>query len=119
MSQIFKKIVDKQILFDFLDIISINKTDNKYVFSNSSYKKAVLNNSIQPFVDSIKENYHISKRYYLERKFSYKMLATIVRQICRSNNIYYKQNIIYAKSNYEIVYFIFYNNDCVNAQLTT
>ena len=36
MSQIFKKIVDKQILFDFLDIISMNKTDNKYVFSNSS-----------------------------------------------------------------------------------
>jgi len=36
------------------------------------------------------------------------MLATIIRQICRSNNIHYKQDIIYIKSSYEIVYTIFH-----------
>tara|TARA_Y100000992_G_C21274443_1_gene499042 strand:- start:3364 stop:3702 length:339 start_codon:yes stop_codon:yes gene_type:complete len=110
MSQIFKTPVDKQILFDFLDKVAL-KTENKYVLSNASYKKAHLNESLQPFIDSVEPYYHISKKYYTTRKPSYKMLATIIRQICRLNNIYYKQNIIYAKSDYEIIYFIYYKQD--------
>ena len=38
------------------------------------------------------------------------MLTTIIRQISRSNNIFYKQNIIYRQSKYEIIYSIFYNS---------
>ena len=39
------------------------------------------------------------------------MLTTIIRQICRLNNIFYKQNIIYRQSQYEIVYSIYYNSN--------
>ena len=39
------------------------------------------------------------------------MLTTVIRQICRLNNIFYKQNIIYRQSQYEIVYSIYYNSN--------
>lgn len=109
MSQIFKTPVDRQVLFDFLDKVAL-KMDNKYIVSNESYKKAVLNEDLNPFLENIKSHYFLSKKYYLERKPSYKNLATIIRQICRSNNIIYKQKIIYNKSNYQIIYSIFYKD---------
>ena len=109
MSQIFKSKVDSQLLFDLLEEICI-KTDNKYVLDNTSYKKGVFKEIIEPFLETIKPCYHLSKQYYISRKISYKMLTTIIRQICRLNNIYYKQNIIYRQSQYEIVYSIYYNS---------
>lgn len=109
MSQIFKSNIEPHILFDLLEKICI-KTDNKYVLDNASYKKATLLELIEPFVKTIKPHYHVSKQYYCNRKASYKMLTTIIRQISRSNNIFYKQNIIYRQSKYEIIYSIFYNS---------
>lgn len=107
MSQIFKEKINKSKLYDLLDQICF-KNETKYIFDNSSYKKANMLNLLEPFIESIKPYYHISKKYYVERKLSYKMLATIIRQICRSNNIHYKQDIVYIKSSYEIVYTIFH-----------
>jgi hypothetical protein len=108
MSQIFKEKVNKTILYELLDQICILKNDTKYIFDNSCYKKANMLNLLEPFIEKIELYYHLSKKYYVERKLSYKMLATIIRQICRSNNIHYKQEIIYRKSTYEIVYTIFH-----------
>lgn len=110
MSQIFKSTIEPRILFDFLDQICI-KTDNKYVLDNTSYKKAGFLKIIDSFIKEISPHYHISKQYYVTRKPSYKMLTTIIRQICRLNNIFYKQNIIYRQSQYEIVYSIYYNSN--------
>ena len=110
MSQIFKSNVDPKILFDLLEQICI-KTENKYVLDNTSYKKAGFLQLIDPFIENISHHYHLSKKYYVTRKRSYKMLTTIIRQICRLNNIYYKQNIIYRQSQYEIVYSIYYNSN--------
>lgn len=110
ISQIFKKRVDKQLLFNFLNQVSL-KGATKYIFDNSSYKKAGLLNILEPFIEELKPFYHISKRHYLEKKLSYKMLSTIIRQICRLNGIYYKQEIKYAKSTYEIMYHIYFPDE--------
>ena len=110
ISQIFKKRVDKQILFDFLNQVSL-KGATKYIFDNGSYKKAGLLNILEPFIEDLKPYYHISKLHYIEKKTSYKMLSTIIRQICRLNGIYYKQEIKYAKSTYEIVYHIYFPDE--------
>ncbi len=119
MSQIFKSPVEPIVLFNILEKICI-KTENKYVLDNASYKKATLLELIEPFIETIKPNYHLSKQYYCLRKPSYKMLTTIIRQICRSNNIFYKQNIIYRQSKYEIIYSIFYNSsNFVNSPKTS
>ena len=114
ISQIFKNRVEKETLFEFLDLVA-SKKEIKYVFDNTCYKRAIYLELLQPFLDDIKECYHISKRFYVEKKPSYKMLSTILRQICRLNGIYYKQEIKYAKSTYEIVYHI-YIPDKVHAQ---
>ena len=107
ISQIFKNRVEKKDLFDFLDQVAITKTDTKYIFDNTSYKKACFLEILEPFLNNLKENYHTSKLFYIEKKPSYKMLSTIIRQICRLNGIYYKQEIKYAKSTYEIIYHIY------------
>lgn len=107
ISQIFKTRVEKEVLFEFLEKISNKVNDTKYIFDNTSYKKAVFLEILLPFLDKIKPCYHVSKQIYINKKLSFKMLSTIIRQICRLNGIYYKQQIKYSKSTYEIIYHIY------------
>ena len=106
-NQIFKRLIPNQLFFDFLDKIC-NKTEKYYIFNNESYKRAVLNNSIDEFIEECKPCYHISKRFYLERKMSLGNLTTVVRQICKNNKITFTSKIKYDKSDYSINYFIYY-----------
>ena len=105
-SQIFKSKMDKALLKAFLEKISI-KTEKYYIINNTSFKKGIYNESILSFFETIRPHYHISKRKYLEKTLSYNNLCTVVRQICKFNNIMYNSQIIYDKSNYEIIYFIY------------
>ena len=68
LSQIFKYRVDKQMLFDFLDQTAVAKGEKKYIFDNTSYKKAVYLELIDPFINDLKSYYHTSKLFYLEKK---------------------------------------------------
>lgn len=106
-NQIFKSTMPNEMLFDLLDNIC-NKTEKYYIFNNESYKRGVLNNSIDEFFEKYKPFYHISKRFYLERKLSFNNLTTVVRQICKNNKITFTSKIKYDKSNYSINYFIYY-----------
>ena len=115
ISQIFKTRIDKEILFDFLDKVA-SKGEIKYIFDNNSYKRAIFLEILEPFIKEVKPHYHISKQIYVDKKPSFKMLSTIIRQICRLNGIYYKQEIKYAKSTYELVFHI-YNPDDIFIQL--
>jgi len=110
ISQIFKDRVEKELLFDFLDKVA-TKGDTKYIFDNTSYKRATFLDILKPFLDEVKPCYHVSKQVYVDKKHSFKMLSTIIRQICRLHGIYYKQEIKYAKSTYEIVYHIYFPNN--------
>ena len=104
-SQIFKYDLSLNVLYDFLDNICEVK-DNEYIFKNSSYKKGVMMNYIQPFCTIIEPFYYISKKHYVNKKINYKSLATIIRQICKFKNINIRSNITYNKSTYEIIYYI-------------
>lgn len=110
ISQIFKQHINKSILFNFLDKTAYKK-DTKYIFDNDCYKRANMLNVLDSFIDEIKPYYHNSKQHYTNKKKSYKMISTIIRQICRSNGIFYKQQIVYAKSTYDIKYHIYYDNN--------
>jgi len=107
-SQIFKQAVPNTILFQFLDNTSI-KTEKRYIFNKISYKKALVNNIIDNFLNECKPFYFTSKQKYLERKISYNTITTILRQICNFNKITYTSQIKYDKSSYDIEYYIFYN----------
>lgn len=105
-SQIFKKKMSKDILFDLLEKCGTKKK-NSYIFSKSNFKKAQFDNLIEPFCTLLKEYYHKSKIKYIERKINFKSFITIIRQICKSIHIPFSSKIVYDKSNYEIVYTIF------------
>ena len=106
-SQIFKNQVPKEQLFDLLEKICC-KTENYYIFNKIAYKKAEFVGILQPFIETLIPYYHASKQFYLTRKQTYSYFATIIRQICKSNEIKYQSNITYTKSTYDIIYHIYF-----------
>lgn len=106
-TQIFKKRIPNLLLFELLDKICL-KTDKYFIFNSISFKKGTYNESIQSFLLECTPYYHISKRKYLEKPLTYRGFTTIIRQICNYNNITYTSQIKYDKSNYDIVYYIYF-----------
>lgn len=107
-SQIFKHKIPSTILFDLLDKICI-KNEKYYTLNSDAFKKGVYKEEIQKFFDVCKPYYYLSKRKYLEKKLVYNAFTTIVRQICNFNKITYTSQILYNKSAYDIVYYIYYS----------
>lgn len=106
-SQIFKTNVPNETFFSFIESIKSNNDDtNMIVINNDSYKRSILKNGLQDFLDKILNYYHISKRHYVTRKMSYSKFTTIIRQICKQNQISYTSKIKYFRSTYEIIYYI-------------
>lgn len=106
-TQIFKNQIPTNIFFELLDKICL-KNEKHYIFNIDSFKKGVYNAEIQKFIILCNPYYHISKRKYLERKLTHNSFTTILRQICKFNNIKYTSEIKYDKSSYDIVYYIYY-----------
>lgn len=106
-SQIFKNMVPTEKLFELLDKICA-KESTFYVVDNNAYKKGMFNNSISEFFEFCKPYYYISKRKYLEREITNKSFLTIIRQICKANEITYTSQITYNKSEYDIIYCVHY-----------
>ena len=105
MSSIFKQIVPKEIMYTLLDKIAQRNSQN-YIIDLSSYKKLKYENLQHKFLEDIIDYYHFSKRYYIERDFSYNSFTTILRQICKINNIQFFKNIKYNNSKHYIEYFV-------------
>ena len=106
LSQIFKKPFPSELLIELLNNCAF-KSPKYFLLNNAAYKKGLFNNSIQTFIDNCKEYYHVSKLNYLEKKLSYNSFITILRQICKYNNITYTSQIKYDKSLYDITYYIY------------
>ena len=79
---------------------------NQYVLSKSSFKKARLNKMVEPFFHKLKEHYYSSKKYYVERKITYKSLITVIRQGCKFFDMPFTSSIRYDKSKYTMEYYI-------------
>ena len=107
--QIFKTAVNIDYFFTFLSKCAVKKS-NHYYLTKTSFKSAVFQDLIQPFCAAIKDNYYISKQYYITRKMIYKNFITVIRQICKHNHIPFTSRINYDKSKYEISYFIFFDS---------
>ncbi len=106
-SQIFKKHIPNEILFNLLNDMAF-KIDNYYMINNDAYKKGIFNNKIQEFINECIPYYHKSKLKYLERKNTYNSFITIIRQICKYNKITYTSKIKYDRSSYDIIYYIYF-----------
>ena len=96
--------ISNNILYDFLDLYCI-KEDNYYILNKSIFKQYEYNNNIIDFINILKKYYNKKNLFYLNREINYNNLITIIRQICKKNNIEYLKKIKYDKSNYNIVYY--------------
>ncbi len=105
-SQIFKESPPIKILFDFLDGVC-EKQNNKYVFSKANFKKAQMEEKVEPFCEDLKNYYYKSKLFYVTRNMVYKNFITIIRQLCKYHHIAFTSVMKYNKSKYEIIYSIF------------
>jgi hypothetical protein len=105
--QIFKKSVPKELLFEILDKICL-KTDKYYLFDMNAFRKLQFHQYYVSFFELLKDYYHIGKHFYLERKLTYNVFTTIIRQICKNNNIMFTSQIKYNESKYNIDFFIYY-----------
>jgi hypothetical protein len=115
MFQVFKKIIPKNILFHFLEKIGCQKTDKCYIVDITAFKRAIYNNDLEIFINSIKEYYYTSKLHYVDMThMSHNKFNTIIRQLCKCNNVTFSKYIKYDKSTYSVVYNVHYaadNND--------
>ena len=105
--QIFRELIPKNMLYDLLEQVA-SKTEKFYVVDLNAYKKMRFHNLHDAFLSTIIEYYHYSKRFYVERDFTYNSFTNIVRQICRINDIPYTSQIRYNESKYNIDYYIYY-----------
>ena len=107
-NQIFKTIIPSDIIYNFLNQIYSQKTKTHIIINRTSFKKAELNNILQIFLDEIKPYYYNSKLYYIQRKLDFYKFMTIIRQICKHNQIDMFSKIRYERSSYEFDYYISY-----------
>lgn len=104
--QMFKTVIPQEILYNLLEQISF-KTDTYYIVDFIAYKKMKFHNLQDEFLSTVIDYYHYSKRFYVEREFTYNSFTNIVRQICRVNNIVFTSDIKYNGSKYHIDYFVY------------
>jgi hypothetical protein len=107
ISQIFKNKIPNTLFFELIDKLCI-KNEKYYKFDSDAFKKGMYNEEIPKFFELCKPYYFLSKRKYLEKKVTYNSFSTILRQICNYNKIVYTSQIIYNKSDYTIVYYIYH-----------
>ena len=68
--QIFRTDPPPTILEEFIREYGLER-GNFYTFSNASFKKARLEQKIEPFCDALEEFYFSSKKFYVTRKKTY------------------------------------------------
>ena len=104
-NQIIKKYIDF-----FKDFVKENFMieNDYYIFNNIVFKQLEYENKIPEFLESLKEYYYKNKHYYLERNpITYNQFNTIIRQICKNNDINFTNKIKYQTSKYNIEYYIY------------
>lgn len=78
----------------------------EYQFDFDIFKQLEFYNVHTNFTSELKEYYYPSKYFYLTRKLTYKNFATILRQICRNNDIFFSSKIKYKHNQSFNIYII-------------
>jgi len=106
-TQVFRKLVPKSFLFEFLDKICF-KSDKYYLVDYNSYRIFLHKELRDEFVLELENYYHTSKCFYINRKMTYNSYINIIRQICKTNKIQFEPQIKYNKSKYCIELVIYH-----------
>ena len=111
MSQLFKKNVSINLLFDFLNKINCQKNEKYFMVDVTAYKRSIYINSLHPFLTELKEYYYASKYKYIDfDKINHNKFNTIIRQICKNTNTHFFKTLRHDQSKYSVVYNIDFSN---------
>ena len=105
--QVFHKPVPQYVLWQFLQTIQAYDCGSYVVVCNDQFKRAKLQNVLNPFLVQMQDYYLPSKRHFIDKTINYYKLMTIIRQICNANGIVYERKMKYDKSSYEIIYHVY------------
>ncbi len=109
MIQLFKSYPNKDTFILFIKTHCI-KEQKYYKLTPEVYKQIIFKNALQPYLELIKPNYHISKQTYVTRKMNYTRFITVIRHLCKLLDVTYTSMMKYSNSSYQIDY-LFYLND--------
>ena len=107
VSQNIKPSLEKETITKIIK--SITTYDEKkeiYIFSNVEYKRMCYHEQTKDILKTLRPHYYESKRFYLDRKLTFKSFSTILRQICKFVKIDISSRVVYTKSDYMIIYTI-------------
>lgn len=107
-NQVIKKYVD--IFDDFVKNNFVHE-NNYYIFNYLTFKKIIYEGQIESFLTQLKDYYYKNKHFYIERSdITHNQFNTILRQICKKNNIHIEIKIKYENSKYSPEYHICIDN---------
>ena len=80
--------------------------NDRYVFSMAAFKRSEMFDHTTIFCHYLEECYYDSKKFYVQRRMTYKNFITVIRQVCKVWDLDYTTQTRYYKSSYEMVYII-------------
>jgi len=101
--QLFKNGIDPNILFKYLSS-GCKEKNNRYYFDLYAYKKSEFIGQLDVFLDECRPLYFKAKQKYCNGQMTFIRMLTLIRQICRHNNIDYMKHMQYLNAGYEITY---------------
>ncbi len=85
--------------------------ENKYIVDVNTFKKLIYDDELVGLIELLKNYYYRNKFYYLdESSMTYNRFSTIIRQLCRNNNVDYERDIKYIMSKYTVSYKISFDS---------
>lgn len=108
---ILKEKIPLTILMNLLEEYCFIKNDKYYIVDLDTYKKFMLTERMPQFLESVAPYYKKTKMKYVTRPMKYIYFLTLVRHICKSNNLKYTSNIYYNRSKHFIKYLIYKNEE--------
>lgn len=107
-NQVIKKYVD---IFDGFVKTNFVHENNYYIFNYLNFKKIIYEGQIESFLTQLKDYYYKNKHFYIERPdITHNQFNTILRQICKKNNIHIEIKIKYENSKYSPEYHLYLDN---------
>jgi hypothetical protein len=108
LKKTFKQAIPTSLLFDLLEKVCL-KTDTYYFFDLNAYRKMIFLDLHGAFVLALRDYYHTSKLFYLERQHTYSSFTNILRQICKFSEIEVDSEMKYNYSQYYINFYIYHS----------
>jgi len=107
-NQVIKKYVD---IFNHFVETNFICEKNYYIFNYLVFKKIEYEGQIELFLIKLKDYYYKNKYFYIERaNITHNQFNTILRQICKNNDIQIEIKIKYENSKYSPEYHIYLDN---------